>query len=119
MIHFEDLKPLIEIAHADPYVPFLSLATVKGMELPDDMERRIFIFERGSQFELLTTNPETFMRVSPVPKTVLRRYDLIQRDCPDNRKIYRDVLIDRKNYALSELDRRFIRELTLSQQRHF
>ena len=39
-----------------------------------------FFFERGSQFELLTTNPETFIWVSPVPKTVLRRYDLIQRD---------------------------------------
>ena len=60
-ITFDDLKNLIEIAHADPYVPSLPLSEVKKEELPDNSQRRIFVFERASQFELLSRNPDTFM----------------------------------------------------------
>lgn len=41
-----DLKPYIELHHADPYVPSLPLSVVKKEELPDETERRIFVFER-------------------------------------------------------------------------
>lgn len=110
-IHFSDLRPYIEIAHADPFVPSLSMAEVKKAELPDDIERRIFVFERASQLELLAENNKTFMWVSPVPQTLLDRYGLVQRVCVDNRRVYRDVLIRKQNYRLSALDRQFIAEL--------
>jgi len=57
IITFEDLKEYIEIAHADPYVPSLSMAKIRKEELPDNIDRRIFIFERASQFDLLSRNP--------------------------------------------------------------
>lgn len=110
-INQAELRPFIEIAHADPYVPSLPLTTVKKEELPDDMERRIYVFERASQFELLSGNPETFMWVSPIPKELLERYQLVQRPCQDNRRVYRDVLIHKKDYRLTELDQAFITEL--------
>lgn len=109
-ITFDDLASGIEIAHADPFVPSLPLSQVKKEELPD-VDRRIFVFERGSQFDLLSTNPDTFMWVSPVPEKILSRYGLVQRSCPENEKIYKDVMIYRKNYRLSELDTAFISEL--------
>lgn len=117
-IHFPDLQPYVEIAHADPYVPSLSMAEVKKEELPDDIDQRIYVFERASQFELLTTNKETFMWVSPVPDQLLRRYELVQRNCPDNQKVYKDVLIYQKDYKLTELDRMFISELCVSKRQH-
>ena len=83
-ITFDDLKNLIEIAHADPYVPSLPLSEVKKEELPDNSQRRIFVFERASQFELLSRNSDTFMWVSPIPQELLDRYGLIQRVCPEN-----------------------------------
>lgn len=109
-IHFEDLKDMIEIAHADPYVPSLSLAEVKKEELPE-MEKRIFIFERASQFELLAKNPETFMWVSSCPSSLMERYGLISRTCPENRKKYKDLIIYKKDYTLTELDKAFVTEL--------
>lgn len=115
-IHYSDLYDMIEIAHADPYVPSLSLAAVKKAELPDQIHRRIFIFERGSQFELLDYNPETFMWVSPLPDQILNRYHLFQRECTDNQRLYRDVLIYRKGYHLTDLDREFI--TALSESKH-
>ncbi len=62
-------------------------------ELPDNVGRRIFIFERASQFDLLTENPDTFMWVSPAPQKFLDRYNLVQRKCVENRRIYKDVMI--------------------------
>lgn len=109
-ITYRDLSSHIEIAHADPYVPSLPLAEVKKEELPE-IEKRIFVFERGSQFDLLAGNPDTFMWVSPMSQTVLDRYGLIQRTCPENRRVYRDLMIYRKDYHLTELDKAFVFEL--------
>ncbi len=116
-ITFDDLRPFVEIAHADPYVPTLPLAKVAKEELPDNIDRRIFIFERASQFDLLSENPETFMWVSPAPDKVLERYGLVQRRCVDNTRVYRDVLIYREGYPLTNLDRQFITALCEAKRR--
>lgn len=110
-ITYDDLKDKIEIAHADPYVPSLPLAQIKKEELPDNSDRRIFVFERASQFELLSSNEETFMWVSAIPQKLLERYGLTQRICEENRRVYKDVLIYRKDYTLSALDNLFIEQL--------
>ena len=117
-ITFDDLTDYIEIAHADPYVPSLPLANVVKSELPDNIYRRIFIFERASQFDLLSQNPETFMWVSPAPQTVLERYNLVQKKCADNQKVYKDVLIYKNGYKLTDLDKKFITALCESKRKH-
>ena len=114
-IRFAALQQYIQIAHADPYVPSLPLSTVRNEELPQT-PRRIFVFERGSQFDLLTENPETFMWVSPLPERLLRLLHLVQRECAENQRLYRDMLIHRQDYRLTELDKRFITELTQSKR---
>ena len=117
-ITFDDLTDYIEIAHADPYVPSLPLSKVVKEELPDNIERRIFIFERASQFDLLSENPDTFMWVSPAPQKVLDRFNLVQRKCVDNKKVYKDVLIYKNGYKLTKLDKQFITELCESKRKH-
>jgi hypothetical protein len=117
-ITFDDLAAYIEIAHADPYVPSMPLSKVVKEELPDNIERRIFIFERASQFDLLSNNTETFMWVSPAPESLLKRYNLVQKKCVDNKKIYKDVLIYKNGYKLSKLDRQFITELCESKRKY-
>lgn len=117
-ITFNDLSGYIEIAHADPYVPSLPLAKVVKEELPDNIDRRIFIFERASQFDLLSENPNTFMWVSPAPKKLLDRYGLVQKVCVDNKKIYKDMLIYKNGYKLTKLDNLFITELCESKRKH-
>ena len=110
-VRLEDLAGWIEIAHADPYVPSMSASKVLKEELPDNVDRRIFIYERGSQFDLLSNNHETFMWVSLVPHDILRRYQLVEKTCVDSVKVYKDVLIYRNGYKLSELDKQFITAL--------
>ena len=118
-ITFDDLTDYIEIAHADPFVPSMPLSKVVKEELPDNIDRRIYIFERASQFDLLSKNPETFMWVSPAPESLLKRYNLVQKKCVENKKIYKDVLIYKKGYKLSEIDQRFITQLCNSKRKMF
>ena len=88
-----------------------ALADVRKEELPENINRRIFVFERASQLEIMAANTETFMWVSPTPTETLERFNLVQRACPDNRKLYRDLLIYPKDYHLTRLDKMFIEEL--------
>ena len=117
-ITFDDLTDYIEIAHADPYVPSLPVAKVIKEELPDNINRRIFIFERGSQYDLLSENTETFMWVSPAPQYILDRYNLVQRNCVNNNKIYKDILIYKNGYKLTELDKEFITKLNDTKRKY-
>lgn len=110
-ITFSDLENYVEIAHADPFVPSIPLSVVRKEELPDNILRRIFVFERASQLEIMSKNEETFMWSSPLPKETLERFGLVQKKCSENDKIYKDVLIRKKDYKLSKLDSLFITEL--------
>lgn len=117
-IALSDLSDYIEVAHGDPYVPSLPLIDVKKAELSEFVDKRIFVFERGSQFRLLQEVPDTFMWVSPMPKDLLEKYGLTEVECSENKRTYRDVLIYRKGYTLSELDKRFIDEIGKSREKY-
>ena len=117
-ITFKDLSSFIEIAHADPYVPSLPVSKVMKEELDDNIDRKIFVFERASQFDLLSKNSDTFMWISPAPTDLVERYGLVQRRCAENKKKYKDVLIFREGYKLTELDRKFIQEINKSKNKN-
>ena len=110
-ITFSDLRQYVEIAHGDPYVPSLPVTKVKKKELSDLIDKRIFIYERGSQFDLLCDVPITYVWGSPIPEKLCKRYSLVQRRCKDTNRKYKDVLIYLKNYKLTPIDELFIEEL--------
>lgn len=110
-ITYKDLEGYLEIAHADPFVPSVPVDEALKDELTENVRRRIFVFERASQFDILSHNREAFMWVSPIPKQLLERYGLTERNCSDNTKMCKDVIIHRDDYRLTELDNIFISEL--------
>ena len=106
-----ELAQYIEIVHGDNVIPYLAPDKFLPRENGDERaQKRIFLYERANQFELLYSIPESFMWVSPIPEDMLSRYSLVQRRCdfPGEANSYKDVLIYRKDYELSALDRRFI-----------
>lgn len=118
-VSIEELSDYIEICHADPYVPSVPTIDVRRSELTDFVERRIFVYERGTQFVILKTVPQTFMWVSPVPQPLLDANDLAQVRVKGAEKLYKDVLIYRKNYRLSDLDKEFIAAVHRSKEKYF
>ena len=115
----EDLKDYIEITPGDPYVPSLPLIDVKKAELSESVNKRIYVFERATQFILLGSVPNTFMWVSPTPQWLLDNYGLVTRKCDQNAKPYKDVLIYRRDYKLSALDKQFITDVTNAKRNCF
>ena len=114
-----DLKEYIEITKADSYVPEMSFAAQGEKDTSQDIDRRIYIFERASEFDLLSTNTETFMWVSPTPQRILDRYNLVLKKCSENNRVYRDLLIYKKGYKLSQLDGVFMTNLVESKRSAF
>ena len=115
----QELSGYVEITHADPYVPTLPTIDVKKAELSENVDKRIFVFERASQMELLSKLKNSFMWVSPNPAENLERYGLNEKKCDITDKTYKDVLIYRKDYRLSDYDNRFIAELINSRRKYF
>ncbi len=101
----------VQLGHGDPYVPSLPLAEVRKGEFPDEINKHLFIYERASGYEILSSIPTTFLLTSPMPENILKRYGLVQRRLKDKRRSYKDVLIWRENYKFTELDQAFIKEI--------
>jgi DNA-binding transcriptional LysR family regulator len=104
----EELRDYIEIAHADPYVPSIPFLAVKKAEYTEEINKRIYVYERGSQMELLSTMTNTFMWVSPIPKHTLEVFNLTEISKTGNEKEYQDVLIYRKGHKITKLEQKFI-----------
>ncbi len=115
-ITMDDLKNHIEVLHGDPYIPTLSSKEAKKAEFSGITNKNIFIYERGSQFEILHDITETYMWVSPMPKEILDRYGLVEKPCKDYNKTYKDALIYAKDYNFTSLDKLFLEELLSSKQ---
>ena len=110
-VDLSELSDYIEIIHADSSIPSLPISDAKKHEVNTEDNRRIYVFERASQFDLLSENDRTFMWVSPVPDRLLNCYGLVQKKCDDSKILYKDVLIYKKDYKLSKLDKLFIEAL--------
>ena len=110
-ISAEDLEHYTEIVHGDLQVPYLTEAHRSGYGDGRNIHSKIYLYERANQFELLNRIPNTFMWVSPVPDTLLNRYDLIQRACRAERNLHKDLLIYPQGYQFRPIDRQFIDQL--------
>lgn len=117
-LRLHHLLDFIRIAPTDPAMPTASLATIDDA-IHEKNQRRIFVEDRAGMFDLLAKSSRFFLWGAPVPQPVLKHLGLVQRDCIDHRRIYRDVLIYRKGRSLTATEEAFVRELDLAVQRTF
>ncbi len=110
-LKLDDLGHSIEIVHGDNVVPYLSAEKNNKDPRAAAPKKRIYLYERGNQFELLSNIHDTFMWVSPIPRDMLEKYGLIQRKCVFQGNKYKDMLVYPKSYRFSELDKKFIDKL--------
>lgn len=106
-----DLQGCIELIHGDTRLPngdYVNLMDDCGSKTSS---RRIHIFERGIQMELLREIPEAYMWGSPLPEDVLRQNGLVQKKCDCSKKM-KDVLVCSDDSPGSE-ELAFIRHLKM------
>ena len=108
-----DLKQYTEISHGDVTIPVLPLGKRQEAKMREERRREIFVYERGSQFELLNAVPTTYMWGSPVPDAALERFSLVQKHCLDApHDTMKDWLVFHKDYSFSKRDTMFANLLT-------
>ncbi len=107
----EDLAGYIEIAHADPYVPNMPLIDLKNSMRLGMVDKRIYVYERASQYDLLQNVKNTFMWMSPVSKEYLDKHGIVQKQCDFSDSVYKDVLIYRKGHKLTTFEKLFLEEI--------
>ncbi len=111
-ISLEDLVPLTEIIHGDWDVPFIPSDEQEQILSVPNQKKKVYVYERGSQFDLLQSIPDSFMWVSPIPEQLLRRYQLVQLSCSEMKdRPFRDVLISPQGYRFSPVEKGFIQRV--------
>lgn len=109
-----DFLPYIEVSYGDDKVPYIRTSEAKTTSGLLRNEKRILIYSRAMQLDLLQHNSLTYMWTSPVPADVLSTNHLVQRRCScSHRCQFEDILISRAGYRFSRLDRAFIDHLYL------
>lgn len=107
-ITLDDLKNYTKITHGDKDV-----SRERHMDEKKNASSRnvIYVYERGSQFDLLANVPTTYMWVSPIPQQLLDKNQLVQRVCKVDNNLFKDVLIFREDYRINEYDKLFQKKL--------
>lgn len=108
----EEFLPYVEVVFGDVAVPYIRVSEARTVSGDLRNNKRILVYDRGTQFDLLRTNPLTYMWTSPLPEDILRNNGLVQCKCSPSFK-FEDMLIYRSGYRFSRLDRAFVDKLYL------
>lgn len=110
LIEADELDPYIELIYGDTSLPNMPAKVTETERGPSPGNKKIRVYGRGSQFDILTRVPRTYMWVSPMPRDLLSRNQLVQRPCRQSPK-FCDLLILCANFHEDPLTRAFIEVL--------
>jgi len=108
VISIDELKDFTRIIHGDLSIPSMPMSKVREIKKITRTRKEISVYERASQFEILSKFPETYMLGSYIPGKTLDLYNLAWKKCDIDSNLYKDVLIYREGYKLTTLDKQFV-----------
>ena len=100
------LRPYTEVVHGDHRNPSMTMARIDPL-LHETPSRRIYVYDRGSQIDLLKTLPGAYMWASPIPEDILEEAGMLVRSSSMARVYNLDLLIRRKNSPETPLAKSF------------
>ncbi|MBP3359608.1 MAG: LysR family transcriptional regulator [Clostridia bacterium] len=110
-IRMDELSEYVRLTHGDLSIPSMPLSKVREIKKITQSKREITVYERASQFEILSSFPKSYMLCPSVPKKFLDMYSLVWKTCDIDSNRYKDVLIYKEGYKLTKLDRQFLKIL--------
>ncbi len=93
-----ELDDYIELVHGDMEQERSKNGRIPLRRAPS---KRIYLYERGSQGDILSNVHTTYMWMSRMPENVRRAGGLVAKKCIDRKEINRDILIYRKEHLFS------------------
>lgn len=116
-ISAESLKGYIEIAFGNSFIPVT--ADTKKFDQSGNLDKRILVYDLITGLSLLENIPNSYMYTSPLPKSITECYGLTSKTTNSRGFTCKDTLIYRREYKLSELDKRFITEVCSAKRECF
>ena len=108
IIHYQELGGLTPILYGDESIPYLSFGEVRREAKSPAASKAVFVYDRSTALELLSTLEDSYMLTAPAVPSELRRYGLVQKKCDIPNERCKDVVVFQKGYKFSESDRKFI-----------
>ncbi len=108
----EDFLSYVEVVFGDETVPYIRTSEAKNVSGNLRNKKRVLVYDRATQFDMLRANPLAYTLASPLPGEMLNNYGLTQQKCADMGK-FEDFLIYRSGYHFSRLDHAFVDKLYL------
>jgi DNA-binding transcriptional LysR family regulator len=105
-----ELGSYTEIIHGDTAIPRMPQNMAETETGRTRGDRKIHVYGRGSQLDILARVPGAYMWASPMPEDLLRRNGLTQKRCgqgPD----FSDVLIYQAGHNFGSLEKMFLSQL--------
>ncbi len=103
-----ELERYIEIGGNDSYQAAFTRELSQMQKKSIAENKRITVPDFRSRISLLTAVAGSYMRTPPIPHEILNNFGLHELDCADDAPVYRDYLILRYGYQLTDTDRAFI-----------
>ncbi|MBO5891955.1 MAG: LysR family transcriptional regulator [Oscillospiraceae bacterium] len=106
----EVFLPYVEVAFGDETVPYIRTSEAEAVSGSLKNKKRVLVYDRATQLDILRANPLAYMWVSPLSENVLQSNNLIQLKCTAAGK-FEDFLIYHSGYRFSRQDRAFVDNL--------
>lgn len=110
IIYYHELQNYTEIVHGDLFSPNICYDEINP-NVKGKINRRIYVYERGSQFEILKRLKTSYMWVSPLPEDVLEQNGLITVECDLANHDNKDVIIYSNKHQKTKYEMEFIKEI--------
>ncbi|MBO6302462.1 MAG: LysR family transcriptional regulator [Ruminiclostridium sp.] len=103
-----DLMQLTEIAFSDHSVPYIPSDAVIKTETASKIKRHIYVTDVMNAYLVIMSNPKTFVLLPPMAEDTVRKAGIIQLKYADSAAVNKDILVWRKGYEFTDMDRKFI-----------
>lgn len=106
-IPYHLLSEYTEVCNGDYDLKGISVSKIKRNTQIEAPAKSIYIFDRGSQLDMLQRVPDTFMWVSPIAPDFLEQHGLVLKSCSIASEINHDVIIYPKGHSFSKYENSF------------
>ncbi len=108
VIHYHELLGYTEIVHGDFNIPNISISKINKSAKMEKSRKIIYVYDRGTQYDLLKRVKGTYIWVSPISNDILEENNFTVKKCDMSDMIYKDVFIYDKKHHFNKYEKQFI-----------